>query len=254
MRMKNPRLRLALLTPIATAILLLAAYAMSQQGSWFPALIFAALAVLTLVFTTLMLVPSRRQLVRRGGGIGLTNSPAIALIVTSFLVLGLLVPVSLVTLWVSSGERPISATGPLVMSGLGVALAAPVLMRLLRGGYRLGGLELTPEAIFYATYAREHSIRWSDLVEVELRPNSLVLDLFTVQLPTVRGPRVLVGERPSGSRAHADPRTLTIPPRMLRTDAAELQALLEYYRRHPKRRHELGDGTALERTFDLVAD
>ena len=251
--MKKPRLRLALLTPVALAILLLAAYAMFQQGGWFPAIVFAALAVLTFAFAALMLAPATRRLGQVSGGVGLTNSPGIALIVVGFLVFGLMMPVSLIVLWVTSGTRPIAASGPLVMFGIAVVAAAPVVVRLLRGGYRLGGLEITPETVTYTSFVREHSIGWDSVVEIEMHPTLGRLELYATQLPTVRGPRVLAGEMPSDARTVPDPHVLVIPPGLLRTDGAQLRALLEYYRTHPRKRHELGDGSALERTFDRVS-
>lgn len=207
--MSHPRLRVLVLAPVVLAILALASYAMFQEGAWPLAMVFAVLALLLVCLAALVVLP-----------------------------------VGLAWTWLSTGHRPITAAGPLVPLGIFVVLAVPVLVRLLRGGYRLGGLELTPERVTYTSFARAHSLAWDDVDDIAVRPADGRIELAAWVLPTVRGPRVLAGERSAD-----DSSVLAVPSRLLRVDTEALRALLEHYWRHPRERHELADGTALERSF-----
>ena len=133
---------------VIVAILLVAAYALSRAGgaSWFPAIVFVLMAALATGFVAVTLSPGRRPLVAlpEHGGVGLSNSPVVSGLLVTLLVAFFLVPVSLAVSFMATGERPVTAAGPFVLllvAGLGLV---PVVIGLVRGRYRLGGLLLSP--------------------------------------------------------------------------------------------------------------
>lgn len=173
-------LRLVGLLVVVDAILLVAAYALSQAGgaSWFPAIVFVLVAVLATAFIATGLSPGRRTLV-----------------------------------------------------------ALP----------DLGGLVLTPVEVSYESYLRTHTLPWDQVSAVHKHPTVARLELRADQEPAVSGPRPRAGERPvTPGRAEQ----LTVPTGLLRMDADRLLRLLDFYRTHPRARHELGDGTAWTRRHE----
>ncbi len=220
------RLRLVALVVLVDAVMLVAAYSLSRSGggAWFAAFVFVLIAVLATTFVAVGLSPGRRPVVAlpKRGGIGVSNSPVIAGLLVALLVAFLVLPVSLAVAWVTSGERPVTAAGPLVLLVISVAGVVPVLVGLLRGRYRLGGLVLTPDEVAYESFLRRHSLPWDQVRNVVLETSVVRLEQLNVQ----------VG--------------------LLRTDARALHALLDFYRTHPRARHEIADGTALARKHELA--
>ena len=245
------RLRLVFLAVIVIAILLVAGYALSRQGGagWFPAVVFLALALLTVTYFAIAMTPGRRRLVGMSaqGGIGLSNSPVLAVVLLGFVGAFFLLPVSLALAWLRSGDRPTSAAGPLVLLAVTLLAAVPLLVGLLRGRYRLGGLLLTPDGVSYQSFLRTHSLSWDEISAITRHPTQPRLELRTEGAAVVTGPRPSVAERPVGTRRSQQ---LDIPAGLLRTDTTELQRLLEVYRGSPRRRQDLGDGSALAPSAD----
>jgi hypothetical protein len=247
------RLRLVALLLFVDAILLVAAYVLYQSGgaSWFAASVFVLMAVLATAFVVTAVSPPRRRLVARAdrGGIGMSNSPVIAGLLVALLVGFLLFPVSLAVAWATSGDRPITAAGPLVLLAIAVVGAVPVLVGLLRGRYQLGGLLLTPREVVYESLLRRHSLPWDHISAVVAPTTTARLELRASQRPVTTGPRLRAGEQPiTPDRLEQ----LNVPTGLLRTDVRALQELLEFYRTHPRDRHELADGTALTRRHEGV--
>lgn len=247
------RLRLVALILFVDAILLVAAYALSRSGgaSWFAAGVFLVIAVLATAFVVVGLSPGRRPLVAlpERGGIGVSNSPAVAGLLVALLLAFLLFPVSVAVAWATSGDRPLTAAGPLVLLVVAVVGAVPVLVGLLRGRYRLGGLLVTPQEVVYESFLRRHALPW-DHISAVVAPTSISrLELRASQAPVTTGPRLRAGEQPlSPDRLDQ----LNVPTGLLRTDARALHEVLDFYRTHPRDRQELADGSALRRTQDTV--
>jgi hypothetical protein len=242
------RLRLVALLVFVDAILLVAAYALSRAGgaSWFAAGVFVLLAALATGFIATGLSPAHRPLVDRPdrGGVGVSNSPVIAGLLVGLLIAFLLLPVSFAVAWATTGDRPITAGGPLVLLAVAVVGAVPVLVGLLRGRYQLGGLLLTPQEVVYESFLRRHSLPWDQISAVVAPTTISRLELRASQQPVNTGPRLRAGERPLS----AEPvEQLNVPTGLLRTDAHALHELLNFYRTHPDDRHELADGVPLAR-------
>jgi hypothetical protein len=167
--------------------------------------------------------------------------------VVGLLVGFLLLPVSLAVAWASGGDRPLTAAGPLVLLVVALVGVVPVVVGLVRGRYRLGGLVLTPGEVSYESYLRRHSLSWDQVSAIHKHPTVARLELRADQEPAASGPRPRAGERPvTPGRAEQ----LSVPTGLLRTDADRLLRLLDFYRTHPRDRHELGDGTALTRRHE----
>lgn len=233
--MKNPKARFVILAVPCVVIMALASYVLAQAGGWgVPVLAAVAsglFALLVIAFAVAIVPPGRRRLheVRGRGGVGLSNSPVFAGLVVAFGVTFYLFVLGLVVLWAGSGDRPVAASGPLVLIG-GVAVAGvPTVIALARGRFRLGGLLLTPEKVSYSSYATERSIRWEKIMSVDEM--------------TSRGGAV----NSEGITVIGTNDALDIPCGMLHTNTADLLAVIRFSHQHPRARTELADARALSR-------
>lgn len=221
---------------IVVAILLGAAYALAQTGgaSWFAAGVFVLLTGLTVTYVAVTLSTTRRRLgALPEGGVGVSNSPVVAGLLVTLVVALFLVPISLAVAWAASGHRPVTAAGPLFLLVVSVIAFVPVVVGAARGRYRLGGLRLTPEQVSYSSFVRQHTLRWDELGEVVVHPSLPRLELRAARSSA------------EGSAGQAE--QLDVPTGLLRTDAEELRELIDFYRTHPRDRHELRGDAALTR-------
>ena len=100
---------------------------------------------------------------------------------------------------------------------------------------------MTPEGVSYTSFVRGHMLTWEQVDEVVPHPTVARLELRVSQAPTATGRRARAGER----RVSTPAEQLNVPMGLLRTDAERLRRFIDFYRTHPRNRHELVDGTAL---------
>lgn len=151
--------------------------------------------------------------------------------------------VGLVLLVVTSSYD--GAWGPLVVAAVVLALGAPMVIRLVRGRYRLNRLELTPTDVLVRGYVRTYRLAWDDVVSVDLQVDPSPLAVLEGRVPpTVTGPRETVGESSVGGRA---PTQVHLPIATAGSSLDAIAELLDFYRSHPAARPELADDRAVER-------
>lgn len=137
------------------------------------------------------------------------------------------------------------AWAPIVVTGVVLALAAPMIVRLVRGRYRLNRLELTPTEVRSHGYVRTYALAWDDVLSVVLRVDPAPVAVLEGRVPpTITGPPETFGESSVGGRA---PTEVHLPIATAGSSLDAIAELIDFYRGNPAARPELGDDRAVER-------
>ncbi|AWB90789.1 hypothetical protein C3E78_00260 [Aeromicrobium chenweiae] len=137
------------------------------------------------------------------------------------------------------------AWAPVVVTAVVLALGAPMIVRLVRGHYRLNRLELTPTEVRSHGYVRTYALAWDDVLSVTLRVDPAPVAVLEGRVPpTVTGPRETLGESSVGGRA---PTEVHLPIATAGSSLDAIAELVDFYRSHPAARPELGDDRAVQR-------
>lgn len=231
------RIRVGMIAVVCAAVTAFAAYVLFQDGpfSWLLAACFLLFAVWIAVALPLFVSAGSRRLQSkpRDGGVGLSNSRGITVVLALLTATCFMAVVGLVLTWMEPAGRAAGLTGSvgfISVLGLFLVVGITAIAVVVYGRMHTGGLLLTPELIAYRTFTRRRTVAWADVV--------------CVWRPGGRNAVMLVSPRDS---------PLSIPCGLLRISSAALADFLEYYRRTPAAREELSGARALER-FEALAE
>ncbi|MCI2264484.1 hypothetical protein [Sediminivirga luteola] len=231
------RIRVGMIAAVCAAITAFAAYVLFQDGpfSWLLATCFLLFTVWIAVALPLFVSAGSRRLQSRprDGGVGLSNSRGITVVLALLTATCFMAVIGLVLTWMEPAGRAAGFTGSFgfaIVLGLFLAVGIPAIATIVHHRMRGGGLLLMPELIAYQTFTRRRTVAWADVV--------------SVWRPAGRNSVILVSPRAS---------PLSIPCGLLRISPAALADFLEHYRSTPTAREELSGHRALER-FEALAE
>ncbi len=228
------------------------AWVLAQGDGWsrFSAVLLVVVVVLALGLLVGGVLAERRGRLRARSGAGGTELPSSAAMLGCLLGLGVggvLFAVSFLAAGLA-GERG-GAVSAVVMLVAVVVLAAPIGVGLARGRFCRGGMLLTPDAVRQSSYNAGSAIAWDDLREVELVADPgrrLVLRAGAADgVRRSGGPRSLAEQQVGGPTVGAH--EVSAPLAFLGSDGSLVAAVIDFYRRTPAARSELGTAAALAR-------
>lgn len=228
------------------------AWVLAQGDGWsrLSAVLMVVVVVLALGLLVGGALAERRGQLRARSGVGGTELPSSAAMLGCLLGLGAGVVLFAVSFLAAglAGERSGAVSAGVMLVAV-VVLAVPIGAGLAGGRFQRGGMLLTPDAVRQSSYIASSAIAWGDLREVELVADPgrrLVLRADAADGVRRDGlPRSMAERQVGGPTVGAH--EVSVPLAFMGSDGSLVAAAIDFYRRTPAVRGELGTAAALAR-------